>query len=346
MKGFLCKIFNRRLSLTSRTVLFAALLSLLGSFGLFTFSASALEFDPDASFTGTFKTGTCYYRNAVVGENTYDDTFACNHGGKGNLGGFTIVSEQTLPKNSLLLIPITVQSFLNNGYDFNQFLAVSELSKASIYDLSSVQSGGYFGSNNNIHCDPNTTCEINVFENVLYLKVFIQEDTTSVRFQINSEGGFSITHPRTYNLIKLSSTSQSLDQINSDINQGFKDQTDAVNNQTQQDKDQYDQEKQEEADRENSAKDDGNSLLGIFNISLLNPFAGIWEIFNAGGCTAIPNIAAWTNSDDAVYCSWWPQSIRATLTPVFSLAAMMLLFGFVSRWLGGSEGIDVHGVKF
>lgn len=132
--------------------------------------------------------------------------------------------------------------------------------------------------------------------------------------------------------------------INNAANQAHSDaeaQRQATEAQTQQQKDQYDQEKQEEADRENSAKDDGNSLLGIFNITLLNPFAGIWEMFNAGGCTNIPTIAGWVGSEDTTYCSWWPQSIRATLTPVFSIASMMLLFGFVMRWLGGSESIEV-----
>lgn len=228
-------------------------------------SASALEFDPDASFTGTFKTGTCYYRNAIAGENTYDDTFSCNHGGKGNLGGFTIVSEQTLPKNSLLLIPITVQSLLGSNYDFNQFLAVSELSKASIFDLSSVQSGGYFGTNNNIHCAPGVTCDINVFENVLYLKVFIQEDTTSVRFQINSEGGFHITHPRTYNLIKLSDSAKTQQDINDNIQQG---------NQAEQDR--YDQGKNEADDSKNNAQSSSDQSQSQAD----SDSANLWQIIN------------------------------------------------------------------
>lgn len=122
-------------------------------------------------------------------------------------------------------------------------------------------------------------------------------------------------------------------------------QTDAIDAQTKQDKDQYDQEKQEEAEREESATSDANGLVGIFNITILNPFAGIWEIFNSGGCTSIPTISAWLGSEDTTYCSWWPQSIRATLTPVFSLASMMLLFGFVAKWLGGNEGIKIRGVK-
>lgn len=145
----------------------------------------------------------------------------------------------------------------------------------------------------------------------------------------------SISHLR-------ASTSQAHDDAQQQL-QATHEQTDAINNQTKQEQDQYDQEKQEEADRENSTKDEGNNLLGIFNITLLNPFAGIWEMFNPGGCTSIPTIASWIHSDNTTYCSWWPQSIRATLTPVFSLASMMLLFGFVMRWLGGSANFHLGG---
>lgn len=119
-------------------------------------------------------------------------------------------------------------------------------------------------------------------------------------------------------------------------------QTDAINQQTEQDKNQYDQEKQEEQDRENQGKDDADKLAGLFNITLLNPFAGIWEMFNAGGCSSISTIASWLGTDQTTYCSWWPQSVRSALTPVFSIASAMILFGFFMRWLGGSKGFDVQ----
>lgn len=128
---------------------------------------------------------------------------------------------------------------------------------------------------------------------------------------------------------------------NSQTNDLLNQQLEEQKKQTEQQKNQYDQEKQEEADREESGKEEGNKLLGIFNITLLNPFAGIWELFNPGGCTSIPTIASWLHSEDTTYCSWWPQSIRATLTPVFSIAAAMVLFGFFMSWLGStSTGLD------
>lgn len=139
-----------------------------------------------------------------------------------------------------------------------------------------------------------------------------------------------------------------VEAIKDSADQAHKDsqaQQDAINNQTKQEQDHYEKDKQEEQDREESAKNDGNGLLGIFNITLLNPFAGIWEMFNSGGCVSIPTIAGWVGSKDTTYCSWWPQSIRATLTPVFSISSMVLLFGFFVRWLGGGDGIDVKGVN-
>lgn len=153
--------------------------------------------------------------------------------------------------------------------------------------------------------------------------------------------------PQTYVHLSSDGSQAVLDAINNSSDQAHQDSLahqEAINNQTQQNKDQYEQEKQEEQEREESAKNEGNGLLGIFNITILNPFAGIWEIFNSGGCTSIPTIASWVGSDNATYCSWWPQSIRAILTPVFSLAAMILLFGFVVRWLGGGRGIKIDGV--
>lgn len=143
---------------------------------------------------------------------------------------------------------------------------------------------------------------------------------------------------------KVDQTNANLEKVTSTIQGTAKDQldeskrqTDAINNQTKQEQDQYDQEKQEESDRENAGKEDGNKLLGIFNIALMNPFDAIFEMFNPGGCVSIPTISSWVHSKDSTYCSWWPQSVRSVLTPVFSIASVMLLFGFVIHWLRGND---------
>lgn len=115
----------------------------------------------------------------------------------------------------------------------------------------------------------------------------------------------------------------------------------AIDNQTQQQQQQYEQEKQEEQEREESASSDGNQLVGIFNITFMNPFAGLFELFNPGGCVNIPTIASWVGSDTSTYCSWFSQEVRATLTPVFGLSSVMILVGFVVSWLrDASVGLD------
>lgn len=108
-------------------------------------------------------------------------------------------------------------------------------------------------------------------------------------------------------------------------------QREATEAQTKQQQDQYEQDKQEEADRENSANDDANKLAGAFSFTFLNPFVGIFELFNPSGCVSIPTIANMVGSDSSQYCPWFSNSTRNVLTPVVGLAGSMLLFGFVIR---------------
>lgn len=193
---------------------------------------------------------------------------------------------------------------------------------------------------------PNITFSANLENAIKNAVNSISNDTSAIRDLLNK--GIKVDMDDTGIVTEQKNTTSAVLNLNQAVKDQAKQQHSdsqaqlkATEDQTKQQQEQYDQEKAEEAERENNAKDEGNGLLGIFNITLLNPFAGIWEIFNAGGCTSIPTIANWLGSDNTTYCSWWPQSIRATLTPVFSLAAMMLLFGFVARWLGGSEGFSV-----
>lgn len=152
---------------------------------------------------------------------------------------------------------------------------------------------------------------------------------------------------------KLDAINSALGQIKNDSsnmigaiidssNQAHKDsqdQLDAINKQTEQDKNQYEQDKQEEQDRENQGSEDMGQATGIFNFNILNPFAGLWELFSPPTtCANIPIISGWLNSPSTSYCSWFPSSIRSVLTPVFGLSSMMLLFGFIVRWLSSSSG--------
>lgn len=128
--------------------------------------------------------------------------------------------------------------------------------------------------------------------------------------------------------------------INDAADQAHKDsqaQTDAINNQAQQEQDRYDKDKQEESDRENQGKDDSDTAQGIFNFNVINPFASLFNLFTPNQCVEIPTLAGLVNSEDSTYCSWFPNSVRSIFTPVFGIASIMLLFGFVVRWLGGSN---------
>lgn len=124
--------------------------------------------------------------------------------------------------------------------------------------------------------------------------------------------------------------------------------TNAVNNlnlsvqeQTEQEQSQYESEKQEEAEREEAGEDDANQLLSIFNFNFSNPFAPILDSFTNQQCVNIPTIASWLHSPTAVYCSWWSESIRNVLTPVFGLASSILLFGFIISWLRGGSSSQI-----
>lgn len=82
-----------------------------------------------------------------------------------------------------------------------------------------------------------------------------------------------------------------------------------------------------------------SSLSNLFSFSIFNPFAPIFNLFTNGqSCASIPIIAGMLHAESDQYCSWFPLSVRNVLTPVFSLASVMLLFGFIVRWLGASSG--------
>lgn len=108
--------------------------------------------------------------------------------------------------------------------------------------------------------------------------------------------------------------------------------TNAIKNQTKQEKDQYEQEKEEEAEREEQGKEDADSLGSTFNFQVRNPFVGIFGLFaTPSQCVNIPTVASWLHSSSSTYCAWFPSSVRNVLTPVISIAASMLLFGFIVR---------------
>lgn len=109
--------------------------------------------------------------------------------------------------------------------------------------------------------------------------------------------------------------------------------TDAVNNQSEQQKNQYNEQKNEEKGREDKGNKDSKKLGSIFSFTVMNPFSPIFDLFAGGGCRPIPTIGKMLNKPNATYCPWFPNNIRSILTPVLGISAMMLIFGFVISWL-------------
>lgn len=160
--------------------------------------------------------------------------------------------------------------------------------------------------------------------------------------------------------VDMSSTNNAINQnttaVNNASNQAHKDsqaqlgaldeQNRLQEEQNKQEQDRYEQDKQEESDRENQGSEDADAAKGIFNFGVANPFAGFFALFSpANTCASIPTLARWVHSDTITVCSWWSADVRTILTPVFGISSMMLLFGFVMRWLGGSEIIEWSSSK-
>lgn len=105
----------------------------------------------------------------------------------------------------------------------------------------------------------------------------------------------------------------------------------------------------------NSDPDFFTSLLNMFSFNFSNPFAPIFAMFDPGSnCAQIPTLAGMLHSEETQVCSFFSNNTRAVLTPVFTIASMMLIFGFTIRWLGSrsgnfiedSGGIDSGGYHF
>lgn len=83
-----------------------------------------------------------------------------------------------------------------------------------------------------------------------------------------------------------------------------------------------------------------SSLIGLFQgINLINPFAPIFGLFTSqNDCAQIPTLSSMLHSEDTEVCPWFDSTTRSIVTPVLGLSSMMLLFGFVVRWLGARSG--------
>ena len=80
----------------------------------------------------------------------------------------------------------------------------------------------------------------------------------------------------------------------------------------------------------------GDNMWGnIFNLgNIIFPFQSFLSGFTNQQCVDIPIIGSWLGSgSNSRYCSWWSSDIRDVLTPIFATSSMMLLFGFIMKWL-------------
>lgn len=80
------------------------------------------------------------------------------------------------------------------------------------------------------------------------------------------------------------------------------------------------------------------NVLNLWSFNVFNPFLSIFKLFTSGeDCVNIPILAGMLHSETTQVCPWFPASVRNILTPVVSIAAMMLLFGFIVRWFRSSS---------
>lgn len=97
------------------------------------------------------------------------------------------------------------------------------------------------------------------------------------------------------------------------------------------------------------------TFSNLFNFSFFNPFAPLFGLFmSQDRCVQIPTLASMLHSNESSVCPWFSSSIRSIVTPVLGISSVMLLFGFVVRWLGSrsgnfiedSGGVDAGGFHF
>lgn len=93
---------------------------------------------------------------------------------------------------------------------------------------------------------------------------------------------------------------------------------------------------------QNNNANEFNFWDNIFSFNILNPFEGFFGGFiSPSSCASIPIIASWLNTNQTTYCSWWSPTVINTLTPVFTVVTLMVLFGFIVSWLRGDGSYSI-----
>lgn len=82
----------------------------------------------------------------------------------------------------------------------------------------------------------------------------------------------------------------------------------------------------------------GQNISNLFLFNLFNPFSFLFTSFSdASSCASIPIISGMLHAEESTICPFFDSSVRAIGTGVFSLVSVMLLFGFIIRWLRSSN---------
>lgn len=210
---------------------------------------------------------------------------------------------------------------INTGQILNHYLDIWIPSGTCMRMVGGVN---YMKLNTNVNVDVDTSSIVNAVNN-------LNNTTTSLSTKIDAIDS------------ALNGNNQKLDDLISSSNANSQAQIDAINEQTQQQQDQYEDEKQEESQREDEMDDQASQAEGIFTFDLTNPFSGIFGLFTNSNCVSIPTLAGLVGSNETTYCSWFDSSVRSILTPAIGIASTMIIFGFIVRWLGGSNIIEIGG---
>ena len=88
-----------------------------------------------------------------------------------------------------------------------------------------------------------------------------------------------------------------------------------------------------------------SDMSGFDNLSLLFPFAQIFTGFvnPDDECASIPTIATMIHSKDKIVCPFFSSNTRAILTPVITSVGLIIIFGFVIKFLMSGTSLDLGG---
>lgn len=88
---------------------------------------------------------------------------------------------------------------------------------------------------------------------------------------------------------------------------------------------------------------DAQSAAGLLSFSGFNVpwiFSAWFNLFINNDCVNIPILAGMLHTNNSQVCSpWYGSGVREILTPIFSMLASLLAFGFVVRWLSNSHDL-------